>query len=81
MRKKLIHQGIIILFHDYNNEFTTATSKDGDTESYKGYCEIIKRSYFCSIKFDDYCYKVSKYLEYIKDKNDGNEYEHCIYLN
>ncbi|SBT01806.1 PIR protein [Plasmodium ovale] len=71
----------VSLFHDYDNEFTTTTSKDGDTESYKGYCEIIKRSHFSSNNFDNYCYKVAKYLEYIKDKNDGNGYEHCIHLN
>ncbi|SBT52039.1 PIR Superfamily Protein [Plasmodium ovale wallikeri] len=71
----------VSLFHDYNDEFTTATSKVGDAENYEGYCEIIKRDHFSNDNFDKHCHNVAKYLEYIKGKKDGNEYERCIHLN
>ncbi|SBT56625.1 PIR Superfamily Protein [Plasmodium ovale wallikeri] len=69
------------LFHKYKDEFDDVNSGSRDTNAYGVSCSHINTTYFAGEDFGDRCYKVAKYLDFIKKKNIEDIYDRCRYLN
>ncbi|SBS90550.1 PIR protein [Plasmodium ovale] len=68
-------------FHKYKDDFIADITVDSDTNSYGAHCHSISTNSFSNDSFVNLCHVVQKHLQYIKNKQDGNKYEICLYFN
>lgn len=71
----------ISTFHNYKDEFTTGPELASDTHSHGTHCDNISATILQESSFVGICQEVQKHLEHIIHKNDGNQYERCLYFN
>ncbi|SBT58133.1 PIR Superfamily Protein [Plasmodium ovale wallikeri] len=68
-------------FNKYKDDFTADITVDSDTSSYETHCDNISTTILQDNSFVGICQEVQKHLQYIMHKNDGNQYERCLYFN
>ncbi|SBT84929.1 PIR protein [Plasmodium ovale] len=68
-------------FYKYKADFTSNTAIGSDTHSHGTNCDNISTSILQDISFVGICQEVQKHLENIKNKQDENQYERCLYFN
>ncbi|SBT56440.1 PIR Superfamily Protein [Plasmodium ovale wallikeri] len=69
------------LYSEYIEEFNQVTSGNNDTATYKTLCESVNDTIFSKKDFGNRCYKVAKYLDFIKNKQVENNSIRCKCLN
>ncbi|SBT84213.1 PIR protein [Plasmodium ovale] len=69
------------LFSEYIDEFNQVTHENNDTSTYRVLCNSVNETFFPKNDFSNRCYKVAKYLDYIKMKTDEHNDNRCICLN
>lgn len=69
------------LFSEYIDEFNQVTDGNNDTEKYGTLCTSVNNTFFSKNEFGNRCYKVAKYLDFIKHKQEENNSVRCKCLN
>ncbi|SBT73871.1 PIR protein [Plasmodium ovale] len=76
-----IYYPSVRLFSEYIDEFNQVTHGNNDTATYRVLCNSVNETFFPKNDFGNRCYKVAKYLDYIKLKKDEHNDNRCKCLN